>query len=212
MLGTMKVKYFPSEKDKAAKKWFSDGGDKNLRLNYDLNKDSIVFDVGGYVGDWTSDIYSKYLCRIHIFEPIPKFAELIKKRFEKNKDIKSYNFGLGGKTQKRKMSFDEYSSSSFKKGEQETLIKDISEFIESQKIKQIDLMKINIEGDEYDLLENLIISGKIKNIKNIQVQFHDFVPNAKNRMKKIQKDLRKTHKLTYQYYFIWENWNLKSKK
>ena len=70
----------------------------------------------------------------------------------------------------------------------------------------IDLMKINIEGAEYDLLEHLIENKFVENIKDIQVQFHDFVPNAEARMKNIQAGLSKTHYLTYQYPFVWENW------
>ena len=77
------------------------------------------------------------------------------------------------------------------------------------KIERIDLMKMNIEGGEYDLLDHLIETGFIRNIENIQVQFHDFVPEAKQRMMKIQKELSKTHRLTYQYIFVWENWRRK---
>ena len=67
-------------------------------------------------------------------------------------------------------------------------------------------MKINIEGGEYDLLDRLITTGLVGKIDNIQVQFHEFVPNAKERMQNIQKKLSKTHTPTYQYEFIWENW------
>ena len=70
-------------------------------------------------------------------------------------------------------------------------------------------MKINIEGAEYDLLEHLIDTGLISNIHNIQVQFHDFVSNAEQRMIMLQKELEKTHGLTYQYPFVWENWRVK---
>ena len=67
-------------------------------------------------------------------------------------------------------------------------------------------MKINIEGAEYDLLDHLIETGFIANIINLQIQFHEFVPNAKERMENIQKRLEKTHALTYQHEFVWENW------
>ena len=69
-------------------------------------------------------------------------------------------------------------------------------------------MKVNIEGGEYDLLEGLIENGLTARIRNIQVQFHDFVPNAYERMKNIQLSLSKTHKITYQFEFVWENWEL----
>ena len=70
------------------------------------------------------------------------------------------------------------------------------------------MIKINIEGSEYDLLEHLIETYFIANIGNIQVQFHNFIDNAKERMRNIQTNLAKTHKLTYQYEFVWENWKL----
>lgn len=38
---------------------------------------------------------------------------------------------------------------------------------------------------------------------------HDFVPDAKRRMQKIQAALSRTHNLTYQYPFVWENWRIK---
>jgi hypothetical protein len=47
-------------------------------------------------------------------------------------------------------------------------------------------------------------------VSNVQVQFHDFVPDAERRMRRIQEKLGKTHSLTYQYLFVWENWALKS--
>ena len=70
-------------------------------------------------------------------------------------------------------------------------------------------MKINIEGAEYDLVEHLIDTKLVEIIRNIQVQFHDFVPNAESRMRKIQEKLRITHSISYQYRFVWENWALK---
>jgi hypothetical protein len=44
---------------------------------------------------------------------------------------------------------------------------------------------------------------------NIQVQFHDYTPDAAERMKKIQRALKKTHRTTYSFEFVWENWELK---
>ena len=49
----------------------------------------------------------------------------------------------------------------------------------------------------------------IKKIRNIQISFHEIVPNAEIRMKKIQLELKKTHFLTYQYLFVFENWQIR---
>lgn len=51
----------------------------------------------------------------------------------------------------------------------------------------------------------------IKNIGNLQIQFHNFVDNAEEKREVIRKQLSLTHELTYDYYFIWENWELRDK-
>ena len=180
----------------------------NLRLDYALSQDSVVFDIGGYKGDWSKQIYLKYRCNIFIFEPIKEFAEKIRGVLPKSKRIKIYNFGLSNKTEIVSISVNRDSTSRFKNSGQETLCKfiDVATFIRQQKITNIDLMKINIEGEEYDLIMRLIDSNLIERIENVQVQFHSFVNNADQKMAKVQKALSKTHKPTYQYKFVWENW------
>lgn len=189
--------------------WFAVNGDHTLRLNYDLNSDSVVFDVGGYKGEFATDILCKYDANIYVFEPIKDFFEIIKNKFIQNKKVNVFNFGLAGKNADLQISLSDNSSSVYLKGEKtETIkLKSIVEFLNTHNIKKVDLIKINIEGGEYELLESLISNNLINVFKNIQVQFHDFlIQNAKERMNEIQKNLSKTHKLTYQYEFVWENW------
>jgi FkbM family methyltransferase len=191
------------------KRWFRDRGNETLRLDYDeLNEESVVFDVGGYQGQWASDIYSKYRSRIHIFEAVPDYASLIGKRFEKNSSIVVHPFGLSGASKTIQIAVDADGSSGFRSAHDAVQGKlvDVAEFIAQHSLQKIDLMKINIEGGEYELLERLIQTGDIEKIVNVQVQFHDFVPDARTRMNKIQSQLSKTHFLTYQYEFIFENW------
>jgi len=205
--------------EKKAAEWFRDQGrllfskrdDKNLRYIYDLDENSVVFDVGGYTGQWTSDIFSMYRCHVYIFEPVDEFANRIKERFKYNKKIKTFGFGLGAQNQSIDMVINGDGSSVYKaQGQkQPATIRDIMDIIHKYDIEEIDLLKINIEGGEYDLLTRLIKTGYINNIRDIQVQFHDFVKNAVQKRNKLQKELSKTHFLTYQYPWVWENWRLK---
>lgn len=189
-------------------KWYRDNGDATLRLDYDLGEDSVVFDLGGYHGNWARDIFCMYGCRIHVFEPVDEFVRVIKRVFKNNGRVTVHGFGLAGKDEKAVITLGREGSSTFMKGGevQEITLVRASDFFAGNGITAIDLMKINIEGGEYDLLEHMIQSGFVVNIANIQVQFHDFVPGADTRMAKIQESLRKTHHLTYQYPFVWENW------
>lgn len=71
---------------------------------------------------------------------------------------------------------------------------------------EISLMKVNIEGGEYQLLEKMLSSDLVKNIEYIQIQFHDFVPDAKERRDAIRHSLSKTHVCEWCYEFVWESW------
>jgi FkbM family methyltransferase len=178
-------------------------------LEYEtIDENSIVFDIGGYKGQWASDIFSKYCCNVYIFEPVREFAEKIEKRYAKNSKIVCFPFGLGNKSITTEFSAFEDSSSLYKnKGiKTEVDLVNIMDFLTIIKIGHINLMKINIEGGEYDLLDCLIGSDYIKNIDNLQIQFHAFFPDAVARRKKIQESLAETHRITYNYEFVWENW------
>ncbi|MES2812670.1 MAG: FkbM family methyltransferase [Bacteroidota bacterium] len=192
--------------------WFAVKGDETLRLDYDLNEKSVVFDVGGYKGEFASNIFCKYNAVIYVFEPIQSFFQIIQNKFAKNSKVKIYNFGLAAKDEQIQISMSDNASSVFLKIENsETIqLKSIVNFIQENDIQSVDLIKINIEGGEYELLESLIENNLISVFKNIQVQFHDFLlDDGKERMNKIQENLSKTHQITYQYEFVWENWELK---
>lgn len=191
--------------------WIRDNGDKTHRLNYDLSDESLVIDLGGFEGQWASDIFSMYCCKVYIFELVPDYVNNIKSRFLKNGNIIVHAFGLASNNTTTKISVTGDSSSSYKPSGDMIDVQLISarDFFEENNISLVNLMKINIEGGEYDLLEYLISTNLINKIQNIQIQFHDFFPDAKERMNKIQELLARTHKLTYQYEFVWENWVLR---
>lgn len=58
-------------------------------------------------------------------------------------------------------------------------------------LKKIDLLKIDIEGSEYDLLEN-ISKEDIKKIDQISIEFHDFIdPLLREKTEKCIKKLQR---------------------
>ncbi len=196
---------------KNLKDWFDANGDNTLRLDYNLNSDSIVFDLGGYKGEWSEKIFNKYSCNIYIFEPFIDYFKLIENKFKNNNKIKVYNFGLSNQTIQEKLYIQDNRSSMFQKTGNATKInlKNVEDFLRQELIIRIDLMKINIEGAEYDVLEYLIKKDIIKTIDNIQIQFHNFIDKATERRNHIRELLTQTHNETYCYDFVWENWRLK---
>jgi FkbM family methyltransferase len=204
----IRLKFFPTNFDKEVKRWINDGGDEELRFNYELNENSVVMDLGGYKGQWASDIYSMYNCKILIFEPVDTFANSISKRFRLNHKIKIFSHALGSSHREETIYLSENGSSVFLDRGSSVVIRfqDIKTFFEDNDITKIDLLKINIEGGEYEVLSRLIETGLINHIDNIQVQFHNIETNSRTKMIEIKSILEKTHRSTYQYEFVWENW------
>ena len=190
------------------KRWFAEKCDATLRLEYPLRENSVVLDVGGYEGNWAAQIHERYGCAVHIFEPVGMFAEKIEARFRGVSKVKVHRFGLSDRTGKSVISLDQDSTSVHKsKGTPcEIELRSAAEAFAALGLKRVDLIKINIEGCEYELLQHLVESELVRHLSDIQVQFHDFVPGAPARMRGIQESLARTHELTWQYRFVWENW------
>jgi len=190
-------------------KWFSDGGDDRFRYSYNLTKDSMVFDVGAYLGNWAKKIYDIYHCKIYAFEPVQAFFHTASSDIRYS-DIRWFNFGLGDKNIETEIVLSADGSSIFKQdGEREKIkIKCFSNVIKYLYVSTINVLKINIEGGEYDLLEHIIDNHLQTMIKDIQVQFHINVPDYEERRELIRNKLSNTHFLTYDYPFVWENWRI----
>jgi len=192
-------------------RWNADGGDARFRFDYDLTPTSVVLDVGGYEGQWASDLYSRRRCRIRIFEPVCEFAELIDRRFSRNSDIDVLAFALGANDRTETLSLAGASSSAHKVKQSRVNIdvRDVKRWFDEAALDDVALMKINIEGGEYELLERMLDTDLVQRVAAIQIQFHYFVENAEQRMSVIQDRLSATHRPTWQYRFIWENWERK---
>jgi len=143
--------------------------------------------VNGYLGDFAEKISKKFDCKIYLFEPSLSFYNQCLERFKDNNNILCFNYGVGNLNGDFILSNDKEASSTKRKisesAGEKIKIKKISEIIKELEIDNIDLMKINIEGGEYDLLLFLINENLISKIKNIQVQFHNFVPNTEKKEK-----------------------------
>ena len=194
------------------KKWLADGGDYNLRLDYpELTSGSIVFDLGGYLGDFTAAIIERYNCKAYIFEPHPEYFSKCIERFSSYENVMVLNYGLADKNGEFFLS-NSLDGSSFlnpnhsQKDGIKCVIRDLSSVLNELDIKSIDLMKINIEGGEFPLMEHIISCGKQTIVGQYQIQFHNFVENAIDRRMQISRALSKTHVRTWCYTFVWENW------
>ncbi len=193
------------------RRWAADKGDEGLRLDYPLDGSSVVLDVGGYKGQWASDIYARYNCTVYVFEPIPEFAQRIRERFAGNPKVIVFADALTAVEAPLQLSLAADASSAFgAAGPQLSCsTRTLRRFLEETGVKRIDLLKLNIEGGEYELLEGMLKEGHLTLVDHLQIQFHDVAPDSAERMNRIRIGLARTHIQDWCYEFVWEGWHAK---
>lgn len=187
----------------------------DFRHRYDILPGDIVFDLGGHKGDWCREILSMYPeCVIHSFELLSVYSEGLAEEFKNSDNIFVNNFGLSASDGEINITDDGLSSSgvNHKLGSKVYVgkLKSFEDYVVSKSISKIKLLKMNIEGGEYDLLESVVGTQRISQIENIQIQFHNYGPEYVRRKDKIRLELSKTHYLTYDYAWTFENWRLQT--
>lgn len=195
-------------------RWFNDDGDRTHMLNYDLNDESIVIDLGAYQGIWVDMLLKKIYPKkpkIILVEPVTEFYEFLKEKFKKEENIIIINAGIS--TNDKEIFKEIYlsqdgSSTNFKEGKPvNAKFIPINQILQDHNIHKVDLIQVNIEGDEYSLMEYLISSEIINRFKNIHVQFHYGIENDVNRHEKIRKGMELLDfKMNFDYPFVWESW------
>ena len=167
-------------------------GERNLLKVIFKNFDNpIIFDVGANIGNYSNSI--KLLSPnsiLYSFEPHPKTYEILKNDSIKNNYF-AFNCGLG--KEKSKLKLYDYEShtegtehASFFKETFENLynknvisfdvdVITVDNFIEEQKIEKINLLKIDTEGNDFNVL-----LGAKKSLNNEKIDIIHFEFNTMN--------------------------------
>lgn len=180
-----------------------------MRYEYPLNADSVVFDVGLHKGTFSEEISRRYGCHVHAFEPVDEFREEAIRRLAPYPKVKIHSVAIGLANSQTTIEVRGDTSGFFTEertnGQQCNVIT-LDEFLRYYEIPQIDLLKLNVEGSEYGIVERLTDTGLISRVVDLQVQWHRNVEDYAARYADIAMDLRRTHESTYREPWIWENW------
>lgn len=194
--------------------WIANDGDNTHALDYPLTNESIVVDLGGFKGVWVDMLLAKHKGvqpNIIIVEPITEFYNILKNKFQHNDKITLLNVGVSvdGEDKEKTIYINgERTSTNFKDGIKiVTKFQSLKSILDSCGVNFVDLLQINIEGDEYPLLEHVISNGVINKFKNIQIQYHLGIKDDVERRDNIQKSLTDQGFIKkFDYPFVWESW------
>ncbi|MDP8230796.1 MAG: FkbM family methyltransferase [Candidatus Gorgyraea atricola] len=171
-----------------------------------LDKGSVVVDLGASRGNFSKEIAEKYCYSMLVLvEGNPELSVGLKAFFKDNDAIKVVNAVIGGETRdsiKFYLSESPSSSSLFRpfselnkvKSEINAKMLTLNDIFSICGIRKIDLLKMDIEGAEWDVLERFS-EEDFNKIEQISVEFHDFIePGLKARTKHC---IKKNKKLGY---------------
>ena len=124
-----------------------------------LKENLMIFDVGAHKGQTSSHLYKLFRNSIiHAFEPSPYLFAEIEKNISKRKNIRCHNFALGEANEKafltkpdsdlcgQVVKAQENNSTSIS-------VRRLDEFCLNENISAIDLLKIDVEGNERSVLK-----------------------------------------------------------
>jgi len=190
-------------------KWFLFNKER-LKYKFKLKSNGLVLDFGGYVGEFTSK-----LSRLNpemsflVFEPVPNFYDECLRRFSKNQKISVLPYGVTSNGRNIDLAIDGPRTRNSQLGV--NLIfpsKSITEILEN--LDQVELLKMNIEGLEYECLFSILENGSIRKINYLLVQFHNFhIDDEKNYVEIIELISEDFIKI-FSYKWKWELWQKKT--
>ncbi len=153
-----------------------------------LNKESpCLFDVGANIGQTAETLYSLFPNgKIHSFEPGVSAFKTLKKKTENYQNLTINNFALGSTPSSKVLFENEFShlSSFLKPGESSwgkikneatVPVHTVDEYCEKKFIIEVDLLKIDTQGFDFEVLKgakNLLNNNKIHLIY-IEINFAD---------------------------------------
>ena len=156
-----------------------------------------VLDIGANVGLWTKYILSKGAKKVFCFEPNREAINHLKNTLKDNSNTFIFDKAVYKENTSLEFFVDESNSitSSIYSIQGHVPSYNVDAITLEEAIKQtgedfIDLVKIDIEGAEFDIIENLSIETSSR-VENFLIEYHDFLfENGQEKLKKFESKLR----------------------
>jgi FkbM family methyltransferase len=192
----------------------------DILVDVDLDDGSTVLDVGAYVGEWSERILRQadergvQQLHIHAFEPEPGSVKELHEAVGADPRVQVHPFGLGGHDRHAQLAVGGLGSSVFVDPATpgfltatEVELRDVDAVLSSLGVDRIDLIKVNIEGGEFELLDRLHEARWLSRTGVVIVQFHEFGPDAYRARRRNRRQLAETHHCTWSYPWVYERWD-----
>ena len=182
----------------------------DILVDVDIGPHSIVVDVGAYVGQWSKKIADRYGSTVYAFEPMDAGLKKMRQDLAGHPTVHICGYGLSNGDHTATLALAGPGSSIYSEtsrvGFADIQLRDVVDVLDELGLTRIDLLKVNIEGGEYDLFDRLIEAGWLRRIDQILIQFHEWHPKAYLRRWRIRRALRVGHEEVWCFPWVWEYW------
>lgn len=163
-------------------------------------------------GIYGSSSQKNKLMTFWLYEPIPAFFSVCENKFKNKENIIVYQKAVSADGRNFQMQIDglrsrEEPSIFF----ESTAIESISIQDIFDSVMEIELVKMNIEGMEYECIEQLIRSNSLVKARYLLIQFHNFEKNSQNRRDLLRQQIEKDFNNVYTFEWMSELWIRKEK-
>lgn len=191
-------------------KWFLLNREK-LKYDMDLKAGGIVLDIGAYKGQYTKKMLTKNKDMVFfLYEPIAEYFQTCQNLFRDRKSVTIYQAAVSSDGRDFQMEVDGLRSrhSSDNSGGSVSITSiDIQKIFDTA--PEFELLKMNIEGMEYECLGKLISTNSLVKAKYLLIQFHNFEDQSSYNLEKIHETLNKDFINIWKYEWTWELWKRK---
>ena len=188
-------------------KWFLLNREK-LKFTTEFASNGLVLDIGAYLGDFTYKLSKlKPEMTFKAYEPVPEFYEQCVNKFKSNKNINFFPYAVTCDGRDINILVDGPRSKA-EISEHNSLYKSLSVDEIMLDLSEVELLKMNIEGMEYECLNRLFENGEIMKIRYLLIQFHNFSSEHEQAYTKIRFLLEKNFTNIFEFKWKWELWRV----
>ena len=161
--------------------------DKVYQKFFDIDEGDVIFDVGASVGPFTYSILDKNPKKVFCFEPHNQLFETLKRNLSKTDiDIEFVNkaiLGVDGSTDTMGLFNEKLTGTCMEENLRTVDAVTFSTFVEENKVTQIDFLKTDCEGGEYDIFNDGNLPWIQSNVKKIAGEWHLSDDNLKKKFR-----------------------------
>lgn len=144
-----------------------------------LSDQSVVMDLGANMGRFSAQVLARFGCQVFAVEPEQANYEAI----QEHPKLRKFQAAVGGKCGRSGISISSDSTGhrlhalagTETATEQVVTVHDFPSLMALGDIRRIDVMKLDVEGSEWDWLDSMS-DEQLKSVGQLTVEFHGFLP------------------------------------